>query len=866
MSSSLTEQRITLARSEDVPSDTVGEAARWLRRCGYEANVSRLTDGRSADYALTVPEDASGEGGVTALRLAAGDGGGGEGEDAETVRVGDGYGGSRLAMRVEARLAGDGGDARSPEGYFVLDDDWEFEYLNAGSEKLLGRKPQDLLGKNVWEEFPEAVGDSFYHEYRRAMETGKPTSVEDYYAPLDTVFRVNVYPSDGRISVRFRDVTEEKENEDVMRGRARGMDVGTCMLDEEGERILYADDAFLGITGYTEEEAVGAPLEALYGTETAEVDVAEVERVTEEERGHALKVLSYRADGTRFWNHLYITPAHENGRTRFLVSHRDVTATKIREEELATRNDYLAVTREAADEMISAESSGGVVSTLEESARSVLDGATFYLWDDGALRADGDAVSEKGDPKWTAFSREDSVKTRVDGQDRLDVSVEKHGVFSVRNDDISEAERELVGSLVSSAERALSRIEREEELRDLTNALRSKNEDLSRLSEIDTAVRELVKKIVKIDRRDEIEMTVCEHLLKVRDWDYVWVAESGSDGEVRERHNCGTKPEFARRLQEVVDGSAPVSEALRSEESVVTGDIASEPSSDWRTAALDEGYLSAATVPIAHGMREFGALEVYSTETDAFDGDYLNAVVDVVEVLGYAVASAERRSMVLSSGYNRLKLSVGAESLSFLGRLADEAGCEVELKAVAPRSEGAVVYVGAPSDTKEERVEEVAKRYGVRVDPAEDEYEMVVSDAGLVEHAAEVGGKVTRYSPDGEADEILVTFDLPRDVDVRDFVESLPEPYSDAELVGKTAHAHSVASENGSVAGISELPEMTDRQEDALRLAYLNGYFDWPRETDGDDLSDSMGVSRPTFHQHLREAERKVMDEMIDGT
>ena len=51
---------------------------------------------------------------------------------------------------------------------------------------------------------------------------------------------------------------------------------------------------------------------------------------------------------------------------------------------------------------------------------------------------------------------------------------------------------------------------------------------------------------------------------------------------------------------------------------------------------------------------------------------------------------------------------------------------------------------------------------------------------------------------------------------------------------------------------------LTERQRAALVRAHTSGYFEWPHETNGDEIADSMGVTRSTFHQHLRAAQRKI--------
>lgn len=59
---------------------------------------------------------------------------------------------------------------------------------------------------------------------------------------------------------------------------------------------------------------------------------------------------------------------------------------------------------------------------------------------------------------------------------------------------------------------------------------------------------------------------------------------------------------------------------------------------------------------------------------------------------------------------------------------------------------------------------------------------------------------------------------------------------------------------------------LTDRQLTALRKSYYADYFAWPRKVSGEELAQSMGISRSTFHQHLRSAQRKLLDELFDGS
>ncbi|WP_008312213.1 PAS domain-containing protein [Leptolyngbya sp. PCC 6406] len=102
------------------------------------------------------------------------------------------------------------------DAFLTLDRDWRFTYLNVQTEPILQRPAADLLGKNVWEEFPEAVGSDFYIYYHQAVETQQVVTFETYYPPLDRWFDVRAYPFQGGVSAYFRDISDRKAAEQAL--------------------------------------------------------------------------------------------------------------------------------------------------------------------------------------------------------------------------------------------------------------------------------------------------------------------------------------------------------------------------------------------------------------------------------------------------------------------------------------------------------------------------------------------------------------------------------------------------------------------------------------------------------------------------
>lgn len=103
------------------------------------------------------------------------------------------------------------------DAFFTVDLDWRFTYVNRQAEKMLGKHRDELLGRELWEAFPGAVGTRFESEYRRAVETNQSVTLEEFFEPLQLWVGVNAHPSPGGLSVYFRDVTENRKADERMR-------------------------------------------------------------------------------------------------------------------------------------------------------------------------------------------------------------------------------------------------------------------------------------------------------------------------------------------------------------------------------------------------------------------------------------------------------------------------------------------------------------------------------------------------------------------------------------------------------------------------------------------------------------------------
>jgi PAS domain S-box-containing protein len=124
------------------------------------------------------------------------------------------------------------------DAFVAVDRQWRFTYLNDQALGVLHRAREELLGKNMWEEFPDAVELPAYREYHRAMASGSAVHFEEFNPSLGVWVEIHAYPSEDGLSIYFRDITERKRAEKEVETRAHQQ----AIIAELGLRALVNDD------------------------------------------------------------------------------------------------------------------------------------------------------------------------------------------------------------------------------------------------------------------------------------------------------------------------------------------------------------------------------------------------------------------------------------------------------------------------------------------------------------------------------------------------------------------------------------------------------------------------------------------------
>lgn len=222
--------------------------------------------------------------------------------------------------------------------FFTLDLEWRFTFLNREAERVLQRDRAGLLGRSLWEEFPAAIGGPFEKAYRGASETGETVRFTAFYPPLSVWVHVTAHPTSRGIAVYFRDVTQERTDQQQLRLLETAVSRINDMLliteaqpfdAPEGPKVVYVNDAFVRLTGFSRDDILGNTPRILQGPNTQRFELDRIRSSLEAGEAVRSELINYTKAGEEVWLELDIVPLGDGERpSHFVAIQRDVTARK----------------------------------------------------------------------------------------------------------------------------------------------------------------------------------------------------------------------------------------------------------------------------------------------------------------------------------------------------------------------------------------------------------------------------------------------------------------------------------------------------------------------------------------------------------
>jgi PAS domain S-box-containing protein len=251
----------------------------------------------------------------------------------------------RLALRLKNTLES------ISDGFFTVDREWRYTYVNGRAVEQMRQAEEDLVGRVMWEVFPRALGTPFESGYRRAMAGEAGIAFEAMYEPWNAWISVNCYPTEEGLSVYFRDVTlarDGRQRLELLEACLSQLNDIVMVLNVE-RRIVFVNDAFVRITGYTREEALGKTPGLVQGPLTSRAEIRRARAAMNRFELVQTEIVNYNKDGSWFWAEVAIAPIGFAGErfSHFVIVKRDITERRRDQEALRRLNADLEARVEA---------------------------------------------------------------------------------------------------------------------------------------------------------------------------------------------------------------------------------------------------------------------------------------------------------------------------------------------------------------------------------------------------------------------------------------------------------------------------------------------------------------------------------------
>jgi PAS domain S-box-containing protein len=286
----------------------------------------------------------------------------------------------------------------------AFDREWRYTYVSRRAAKALGKSPEEMVGRGMWELFPDDIDTGFQEACRRAWTEGCPVTVERYSKVLDRWVESYIYPFEDGASSQWRDITARKKSEEALRSgedrleaseqRFRGLFdamqegflIGDVISDQNGKpvdwRFREVNPSMAAMLRRTQDEIVGRTYRELFPTAPWQFWVSVFGRV-------ALSGIPDRTEGygggtRRFFDAIVHSPAHG----QFAAILTDITQRKLAEDAVRQQREWLRVTLGSIGDAVLATDAEGRITLLNATAASL----TGWREEDAMGRPFGDVL------------------------------------------------------------------------------------------------------------------------------------------------------------------------------------------------------------------------------------------------------------------------------------------------------------------------------------------------------------------------------------------------------------------------------------------------------------------------------------------
>jgi PAS domain S-box-containing protein len=248
------------------------------------------------------------------------------------------------------------------DGFVALNKNWIYTYVNEkGAALLQDHAPRDLVGKYIWDVFPEGIGQPFHRRYEEVMNYRQSITFLSHFEPWDKYFENRIYPaSDGGITIFFTDVTDQikteealKENSLLMTQAQSMAHLGNWQWNIPANKVTWSDElyAIYGLSKEIFEATFEAYLLRLHADDRERVQQI-IQHALEKKEAVTFEERIIRPSGEiRYLKSWGLVTTNDDGiPTKMFGACLDVTETKVAEQRQALAEQrFKSMVQEGSD-------------------------------------------------------------------------------------------------------------------------------------------------------------------------------------------------------------------------------------------------------------------------------------------------------------------------------------------------------------------------------------------------------------------------------------------------------------------------------------------------------------------------------------
>jgi PAS domain S-box-containing protein len=248
------------------------------------------------------------------------------------------------------------------DGFAIHDRDGKVLYMNSRANAILGIPDLDIVGKNMWEDLPDSIDPQFEKSVTEALETGESQTFEGEIATPGRWVNVAVHPTPVGVAIYLNDVTEHRDT----RARLRLLDAAVSqtsdvvlvtdatMIDSPGPKVIFVNEAFENMTGFSRSEILGRSPRMLQGPDTERDRLDQIREAMKNHQPIRTEITNYRKDGSRLIVELDINPLFDAAGicTHYVSIQRETTERREAEEYLRAREEQFRLANMASRDVI----------------------------------------------------------------------------------------------------------------------------------------------------------------------------------------------------------------------------------------------------------------------------------------------------------------------------------------------------------------------------------------------------------------------------------------------------------------------------------------------------------------------------------